>query len=232
MAVAGCGRLNFESREDDAAIDAPVAPVRCGGALHTFCDDFDRASPAADGWLQSVTTGGTLELSMEGAVSPPKSLHSSLRFPLTGVTYLATQVSAQTSAHVELDVQLEATDVGGEVDLVALLWLTPPAPCTSFGYILVRDRTGIMVMQETYVGCGGNLDDNLTVPAGVHHIAFDLAFAASHLTVSIDGVMQVDKTVSHAIPAGALELRVGMPGAQDTTAPWEVSYDNVVVDTQ
>lgn len=68
---------------------------------------------------------------------------------------------ASVSATVQLQMRYASTTPGSaEIDLVRLKWRTLPTGCTSFGYFLVRDGTGPFNLQETFVGCEFNVNND------------------------------------------------------------------------
>jgi hypothetical protein len=227
LVLAGCGRFGFGA--DDVADAAPAC-------AHTFCDDFERTSVQGD-WTSSVVTGGTL--SIDNGV-----LVADLAAPTNGLVFLSKDldVVATSSIHLEVDVEFTAgTD--GEIDLVQIRWLDLPGTCTGFGYFLVRDQTGPVVIQETYVNCGGpaSNNDNLasfpsTAPSGVQHVAIDVTLGdlgVAHIRTQIGNTLDLDKQLtSYAVPASHLNLQLGTPGDISATAPWQVRYDNFVIDVR
>jgi hypothetical protein len=225
IALAGCGRINIDAHDDSGSAAA---------CIHTFCDDFDRAPPADRGWTGAVVAGGTLALDSSESVSPPSSLLTTIAFPSTAGVYLTKDLPVmQTALHASLDIELATTTLDAEIDLFQIVWVAAPQPCTAFGYFLVRDSTNVMVMQETYVGCGTSVNDILPFPAGFHHVVVDIAAGAigtATVRIEIDGVLALDKQVDHAIPASALTIALGAPGVRATTGPWLIRYDNLIVD--
>lgn len=229
-ALAACGRIDFAPRDDAPATSS------CG---HTFCDDFERTAPVVGDWTTSSTSGGTLSLDTGTLVADGTTV-----MPAAGAVYLAKSFPdpVSTSIHVEADVELD-TGSDGEIDLVQIHWEDLPLTCTSFGYYLVRNRqTSTVIIQETYVGCGGSgsVDDTLpsfpaAAPSGTQHVAIDVTMGAknagAHLAVHVGDSLDLDKTVTlYDIPASHLSVRVGVPGVQANTGPWSVRYDNVIVD--
>ena len=237
LLVAGCGRYEFDPLTDaSAASDASDdAPGTCAG--HTFCDDFDRATPVSTGWDELVNTGGTISIVTGTSVSGPKSLLVAMPTAAVGVANLR-KTFPRTATHARISFDLSyATANGGiaELDLVQLQWLELPAPCTNFGYYLVRDSTGPLIMQETYTGCGGNVNTPLAFGAGFHHVDMEVWFglpAAARVTVQIDGAMVFDTMPIREIPASTLLLDFGVPSQRDIIAPWEVRYDDLTVDLE
>ena len=227
VAIPACGRLDFE----------PIADAMPAGCGHTFCDNFDRSTPVGAPWTAADTSGGTLVLDPSVRVSAPNGLLVDVPFPLTGAVYLTEALPrADISIHVELDLDLEQTDATAEIDLVQVLWVPPPAPCDAFGYFFVRDDTGPLELQETFVNCGA-ASSNDTFPFGVgngfHHLALDIqlgALGTAALQVQVDGASVVDKLADRDVPASALELRLGAPGTRTTSVAWRIRYDNVIVD--
>jgi hypothetical protein len=120
-----------------------------------------------------------------------------------------------------------------EIDLVHLKWDQLPAPCTSFGYYLVRDgQTGVFDLQETYGGCGGN--ENMGFSAlqntGFHQVKMIVTLGnPGHVKVLVDEQV-IDKNTSHEILSSPLTLRIGGGAIRNMVAPWTIQYDDVIVD--
>jgi hypothetical protein len=225
IALAACGRLNFG--EVDSVDGSPdPCPV-------TFCDDFDRTGAIVDGWDEITMSGGTLAL-VDGQLTAEAGDQ--------GSAVLGKQLPMAT-ASVRVDVDVEfAAGMNGEIDLLQLRWLTPPAPCGVFGYFFVRDRNGPVALQETY-HCPAemNINDDLPTfpsiaPSGRHHLSMEITIGAAGTAtarVEIDGnpdvVTQLDM---HDVPASAIELRLGIAFADDNTSAWLVRYDNLLVDVR
>ena len=235
MGTIACGRYRFGPLADEQSGDA--APGTCA---HTFCDDFDRPGPLEAGWDSVANTGAaTLALATDASVSAPQSFLLSLPAPQLEGGFLVKQLpTATTSARIAFRVGYASTNLGtAEVDLVQLQWDTRPTTCTSFGYYLVRDGTGPFDLQETYGGCGGNA--NTALPdlgnSGFHSVVMLVTFGAigtARVRVEIDGNLAVDKPTSHAIDPSSLTLRLGGGASRNMTAPWQIRYDDVIVDLQ
>ncbi len=217
VAVSACGRVAF-----DPLVDAP--PVGC---QHTFCDDFDRADGLADGWTSSVGGDLSLEAGALRVAFPPTAGDSEyLELDLAPV--------AQTSARYAFDMELETTDTTAETDLAALEWLAPPPGCSALGFYIVRTRAftpPMLVLQETYAGCATNIDDPIPAPPGFHRYEVDVVFGSTgHVTVTVDGVVAVDRVPAAPVPASQLSFRLGAPNIQDAEQPWLIHYDNLAID--
>jgi hypothetical protein len=239
VVVAGCGRRWFDPLDD--GVDAPAADVlaSCG---HTFCDDFDRAGPVESGWGALTNSGLALpSLTTARVVSAPQAFLVELPGTSLESAYLVQSLPmATTSAVVSLQLDYTTTNVNdAEIDLVALNWDAPPAPCTSFGYYLVRDGTMSFNLQETYGGTGCAPSEQNYLPGldntGYHAIVMTVTFGAigtARIKLDIDGTNVVDHTTSHAIPASTLTLRLGAGASRNVVAPWEFRFDDLLVDVQ
>ena len=245
VTLAGCGRLGFGETSPpsdgatDASADAPGdTTLSCG---HTFCDDFDRNTPLDTGWDRLDNTGAAI-LELDGA--PPEGFFTvELPAPALEGGFLVKNFAppvANGSVRIAFDIEYSSADPSlAEIDMIQLQWDTPPAPCTSFGFFLVRDGagTGPFNLQETYGGCGGNentaLEDLDNLPRRRIEMIVTLgAIGGAQVRVEIDGVPFVDKVVSHAVPPSPLTLRLGGGAVRDMSAPWKISYDNLEVDVQ
>jgi len=231
LALAGCGRVGFGASPDAS----PDAAPSCG---HTFCDDFARTAPLEGPWDSAMLLGGSLSLDGDRLLAQAAG-------NLDRAFLLKLLPLASTSIHFEADIKLE-TGMDGEIDLVQLHWHDLPAFCTAggaFGYFLVRDSTGKMEIQETYVGCNGagNKNDVIPVttfpPSGpdvAHHVQIDVMLGAvnsAHVRVQVDALLGVDATISsYDVLPSTIELHLGVPGVSAPTAPWAIHFDNVVVD--
>lgn len=232
LLLTACGRVWFDPRDDEGGSDA-------GNCGHTFCDDFDRTGAPEDGWSARIVTGAATVAIASGGISP--SSHFEAGLPMTAIeTALLERTFALTSmrATVDLDIGYASTTPGtAEIDLVRLRWIRLPAGCTSFGYFLVRDGTGPFNMQETYGGCGGNENNLLSNfdNTGFHHVRLDVTFGPigiAHVTLGIDGTAVIDKATTHAIEPSEIELQIGGDAVRNMAAPWQFSYDNVLVDLE
>ena len=247
--VTDLGSLAGDGGAPDASSDAAsdgateASPYFCLDASHTFCDTFDRPPPAEQGWTSSSSNQGTLSLFPDAAVSQPSSL-AAFVLPDAGTAYLAELLpTASTFVHVGIDVNLEGSTNGSgpEVDLVQLQWSVPPlgpdgGACTAYGFFVVRDSTGPVVLQETYAGCASN--KNHTFPLfgmSFHHVDVDVTFAApGSVMVKFDGTPLQGFPIVPVVPpsTSTLSLRVGALGSRSLPSPWTLLYDNVVVDVQ
>lgn len=238
---AGCGRWRFDELFDgDAASNADDtgADVQSSSCGHTFCDDFDRNGPPEAGW-DTITNSGLAvpSLTTAGFTSPPQAFQ--LHLPGTSLEngFLVKQLPEFTN-EVRLEVQLsiETTNVNdAEIDLIRIKWDALPAPCTSFGYYLVRDSTMQFNLQETYGGCGGNEQNYqpLLDNTGFHKLTMIVKpgiVGFARVQLLIDNAMVVDHTTSHAIPESTLTLQIGAGAARNIVAPWDFFYDDLIVD--
>jgi hypothetical protein len=248
VANGGCGRVWFEPLTDSGgamgsadaeAVDLDVLPS-CG---HTFCDDFDRGGPVEAGW-DTITNSGLAvpSLTTDRVITAPQAFLVQLPGTSLESTYLVKQLPMTTTTAV-IAVQLDYTTTNvndAEIDLIALNWDSPPAPCTTFGYYLVRDGTMQFNLQETYGGTGCAPSEQNYLPAldntGYHALVMTVTFGAANSTariaLSIDGTTVIDHTTSHAIPASTLTLRLGAGASRNVVAPWEFRYDDLTVDLQ
>lgn len=158
-----------------------------------------------------------------GGVSAPNQLEA--RLPMTTIeASLLRRAFPMTTVRATIDLQLgyaSATSGTAEIDLVRLKWRTLPAGCTSFGYFLVRDGTGPFNLQETYGGCGGNVNNVLSNldNTGFHRVQLDITFggigsARARVKLVIDGAAVVDKATTHAIEPSELERDWRRRGAE------------------
>jgi hypothetical protein len=240
VASTGCGRKWFDPLAD--APDAPAADVlaSCG---HTFCDDFDRNGPVEAGW-DTVTNSGLAvpSLDTDSAISQPQAFLVQLPGTSLQSGFLVKQLPmAITSAVVSVQLRYDTSNVNdAEIDMLALNWDVPPAPCTPFGYYLVRDGTMNFNLQETYGGTGCAPSEQNYVPGldntGFHAVVMTVTFGAATTTarvkLEIDGIAVVDHTTSHAIPPSTLTLKLGAGASRNVVAPWEFRYDDLIVDVQ
>lgn len=232
MAIAACGRVGFDPRVggDDIGGDDAGGDDAGGDCSETFCDDFNRDPPLEKGWTALSNSIGALpSLTNE-------EFQLGLPAPNLENGFLEKQfATATTSARVAFRIGYASANPGiAEIDLVQLKWDTLPAPCTSFGYFLVRDGTGPFDLQETYNNCGGNENTPLgnRDNTGMHDVVLYVTFGAmgtARVRVDIDGATLVDKLTSHAIAPSTLTLRMGGGAVRDMAAPWLIRYDEVRV---
>lgn len=229
LALVGCGRLGFGASTDAAAPDL----ASCG---HTFCDDFERTSPIAGPWDSAMVVGGTLTLDT-GTLVAQSPANGDRAFLVKALP------RAQQSVHVEADVTFDA-GIDGEIDLIQLHWNDTPTFCTAgaaFGYFLVRDQTGPVVIQETYVNCGAPTSSNdimnswpSTGPGSKHHVTIDVTMGdvnVATLRAQVDSSLDVSRAITaHPVPPSVIEIRLGTPGVMNETQGWQVRYDNVIAD--
>jgi hypothetical protein len=236
LVLVGCGRLHFDPLGDagsDARPDVPSdVPSDLPACAHTFCDDFER--PDVQGpWDTTFMAGGMLSID-QGQLLAQTSADLQ-------VAHLAKLLpTANSTVHAEVDVTFDAGN-SGEIDLFQIHWITFPGGCSNFGYFLVRDRLGMVEIQETYVNCGLPNSSNDAIasfspnaPSGPHHIVIDITIgvaSSAHLKVSDNGAVQIDQPITaHDVPASAIDIHIGVPGVSMPTAPWAIRYDNVIVD--
>jgi hypothetical protein len=243
LACCACGRVGFDARSTstgggDSGGDSGGDAGSGSATGFTFSADFDHVVQPSDGWSGTFSGGAQMALDPSAAVSAPDSLLVTIPYPAAGTAYLTEALPAITTSLVwSFDLELAETTAGAEVDLAQLDWDTPPGPCTDFGFYFVRDSTGPLVLQETYAGSGcnaGNTNDNLTSGSAgsFEHLELDLTQtgSGSHLQVLVNGVLATDKLVPQPITGSPLDLRLGVPAQRQTTAEWQLRYDNVVVD--
>jgi hypothetical protein len=238
--------------ENDATSDAPIdvagdvsidaeagAPANfCLDASHTFCDTFDRPPPVAQGWTQSLLLQGTLDL-LDAGISLPNALEAVLE-PDAGKAFLSELLpTATSSVHLGFWLSMDGTtkDAGPEVDLAHIEWNVPPgdAGCTTYGFYIVRDSTGPVVLQETYAGCASN--KNTPLPKfniGWHHVDLDVDYAnGGSVTVLFDGT-SIGPPIKPVAPPSqsTLTLRIGGVSSRSLPAEWKVLFDDVVADVK
>lgn len=229
LLLSACGRIWFDPRDDAATPDADT----CG---HTFCDDFERAGLIEEGWGLKLATGTA---TVDFIETTSKSLGVTLPMTAIEAALLRKNVGAATTrATLQLRMGYASTTPGtAEIDLVRLQWNTLPTGCSSFGYFLVRDGTGPFNLQETYGGCGGNVNDLLMNldNTGMHAVKVDVTFGAigtARITLAIDGTTVVDQATSHAIEPSEITLEIGGDAVRNMAAPWTFMYDDMLVDLQ
>jgi len=222
----------------DAPADAGPLPNFCLDASHTFCDTFDRPPPVTQGWTQSILDMGALDL-RDAGISPPNALAAVLE-PDAGKAFLSQLLpTATSSVHLGFWLNIDGTtkDAGPEVDLAHVEWNVPPADagCTTYGFYIVRDSTGPIVLQETYAGCASNKNTSLPkLNVGWHHIDLDVGFAnGGSVSVSFDGT-PIGAPITPAAPPtpSTLTLKVGGVSSRSLPAEWTVLFDDVIADVQ
>ncbi len=228
--VGACGRIDFDPRSD-GALDA-------AGCQHTFCDAFDDSGALGATWTSISDPDDILSLDETTGVSPPASFH--VAFPPTVDAMDSLEVAlgptAITSVRYAFDYELVTTDSTAEIDLAQLHWLTLPSACTDLGFFIVRTRALMppaLVMQETYTGCGGNIDDPLPTTAGFHHFEITVTLGTAgnaRIGVLVDGVTAVDRAIPVDVPSSLVTFSLGAPHIQDAEQAWDMHYDNVAID--
>ena len=234
VALLGCGRRNFDAIGDagpggDAA-DAPDGATVCSG---TFCDDFDRPPPAPTGWDgMSTNTTGT------ATITPMGTLLITLPGTGDGAFLIKDLPAASSKVTISFRIKYTSTAPGiAEVDLVQLRWNMPLAGCTSEGFYLVRDSTGPFDLQETYAGCGGNVNTGLVdlANSGFHTVKMTITLGTvptAHIQVAIDTATPVEVTAAHAIPSSTMRLSLGGGAVRDVTTPFSIEYDDLQIQVQ
>jgi hypothetical protein len=229
VALLGCGRRNF----DPLADGGPGAPDGSAGCGSTFCDDFDRLPPVSEGWDgMSSNNNATIKLSSMGTLV--------INLPADGDgAFLIKNLPAATSlVTIAFRIKYASTSPGtAEVDLVQLRWDTAAAGCASEGFFLVRDSTGPFDLQETYTGCGGNVNTALVDLAntGFHSVKMTImlgAVPAAHIRVAIDALAPFEITAAHAIPSSTMTLSLGGAAVRDVTTPFSIEYDDLAIQVQ
>jgi hypothetical protein len=230
IALVGCGRRNFDEIGDGGpgAGDAPDSGAGC-----TFCDDFDRPPPPQQGWNgMSTNSNGTVTITPMGTLL--------VTLPATGDgAFLIQNLPAATSkVTVAFRIKYTSTAPGtAEIDLVQLRWTMPTGGCTTEGFFLVRDGTGPFDLQETYSGCGTNVDTGLVdlANSGFHTVKMTItlgAMGAAHIQVAIDALTPFEVTAAHAIPSSTMTLSLGGSAVRNLTVPFAIEYDDLVVQVQ
>ena len=226
VALAGCGRRDFDAltgRDAGIEIDAPSCP-------HSFCDDFDRITPASAGWNGMSNTGnGTLTLA--GGVLV-------VTIPTNGDSAFLTALLPVATASVRIAFRISYTSAmnAGEIDLVQLRWDTPTPGCSLEGVFLVHDSTGPFDLQETYSGCGtGNVDTPLVdlSNTGFHDVVMTITLGplgTAHIRVVIDHGPPTDVVAAHPIPSSSSSLNIGAGAVYNVTSAWDIRYDDLTID--
>jgi hypothetical protein len=233
VALLGCGRHNFDAIGDAGpgggdATDAPDGATAC-----TFCDDFDRPPPAQDGWNgMSTNNNGTV------TVTPMGTLLVTLPATGDGSFLIKDLPAASSKVTIAFRIKYTSTAPGiAEVDLVQLRWNMAAAGCTNEGFYLVRDSTGPFDLQETYSGCGTNVNTGLVdlANSGFHSVKLTITLGtvpAAHIQVAIDTGTPFEITVAHAIPSATMELSLGGGAVRDLTTPFSIEYDDLQIQVQ
>ncbi len=232
VALVGCGRRNFDGIRDadPGERDATDSAAVC---MSTFCDDFDRPPPAGTGWdLTNTSANGTVVITSMGTLL--------VTLPASGDgAFLVKNLPAVTSSvRVAFRIKYTSSAPGiAEVDLVQLRWTTPAAGCTSQGFYLVRDSTGPFDLQETYAGCGANVNTALVDLAnnGFHSVAMTITIGAlgtAHIQGAIDAAISFDVMAAHPIPSSTMQLSLGGGAVRDVTTVFSIEYDDLSIQVQ
>lgn len=227
----GCGRWYFDPVTDagDAAAE-PDAP----SCVHTFCDDFNRATPVGTGWNGVDKVNDPVQEILNGQYHivvndiTDRAILDKL-FPTVPTKLTLGFSLAYTNAS-------PATPPDQEIDLVRVRWQTPPVgTCTSYGMYLVRDGTGPFNLQETYAGCGGNVNTavrNLdNQPATNVQLAITFG-PPTRIRVALDGVEIIEKAAMHDAGPSAILVSIGTDVVRNVISDWDFRYDDVYVDVE
>jgi hypothetical protein len=232
LALVGCGRLHFDPLADSASDSPSDVPADLPACAHTFCDDFERTTLQGP-WDGMFIAGGMLSIDQGQLLA-----QTSADLQVANLT--KSLPTAHLTVHAEVDITFD-TGTSGEIDLFQIHWRDLPGSCTNFGYFLVRDRLGMVEIQETYVACGLPNSSNDVIasfspdaPTGPHHVVIDITTGlagAAHLLVSDNGIVGIDQPITaHDVPASGIDIHIGVPGVSMPTSAWAIRYDNVIVD--
>ncbi len=235
--LASCGRQNFDPLRDgdvDApdTSDASDASADASPACTTFCDNFDRTTPPQTGWDTRTNTGASTVGIASGQLQ--------ITLPATGDGAFLVKAlpAATTQVRIAFKISYGSTTPGiAEIDLVQLRWEIPAGGCSSEGFYLVRNSTGPFDLQQTYAGCGANVDTALVdlANSGLHVVVMTITLGplnTAKIEVAIDGGAPTTVMAAHAIPSSSMSLGVGAGAVRDVTTPWEIRYDDLSVDVQ
>jgi hypothetical protein len=235
VVLAGCGRRHFDPLVDGSAV-GDVIDLDAATCAHTFCDDFARTTPVVGGWDNAVIGAGGMS----------SLLGDQLRVQLfnTGDSAFLEKSFPRTTTQVSVGFSVSYTSAAAgiaEVDLVQLEWQMPPTMpniCTRYGFYLVRNGSpgGQFDLQETYSGCGANVDTAIVNldNTGPHDVKLVVTIGPpTTVRVDIDGTpMLPTMMAAHPASASTLKLRLGAGVSRDLGPAWDLRYDDVYVDVQ
>jgi len=203
-----------------------------------FCDDFeDGGVDLLSRWTSIHTNGGTMSITTERAVSPPRSVHTML-VPGPGnrdTKLVKTVPVVGGNARIDLDVFVERDDGGyTEVDPIEVVFRPgPPGYNHAALYVtLEASRTTLQYFLEKTDG-GGFDEQRAAIPFAFgqwHHVTLTYTSDPPRVAVAIDGTTSVLDAVAGP-PVTSLDVAIGAPYARDIGSTWTIDTDNVVVDT-
>lgn len=226
LALAACGRRDFDALGDGGRGDAPL-PADIGPCTHTFCADFTQ--PNAAEWDSLDLTNGGMGVTGSGTLTAT--------IPATGDgAFVNKTFHATTSISIGFTLAYSTTgsNADTELDLVQLVWATPLAGCTEQGYFLVKDGSGPIDLQETYLSCGANFDITYATLEGTGAHTFVLTItlgSPARERLVFDGTTLTDNIpTQHDAPASDIHVRVGAAGVRNLDGTWTFVYSNLFVD--
>jgi hypothetical protein len=201
----------------------------------TFCEDFDEGTTLSAGWNPTTTNGGTYAVDSTLALSPPNALLVTVPAVDAGTTAGASISRPFTlnfnEATVDLDFYPEQSGASG----VFSVYLTG-------GYVaIVGIDPSKSHLQEGSPADAGMDTFTVThlapIPLGAWtHLAMTLHLLPkpAWITVSYDGVVQLNQHPLAAMPAGIASgtptLKVGGLSTGNDPSGWKAHWDNVVFD--
>ena len=232
LLLTGCGRWYFDPVADAGGSD--VAPPDVPACAHTFCDDFNRATPVIAGWNGNTLIGDPTREIENGQYHVVVNDINDRADLLQGFPAVTSKITVGFSLRYTNATPSMPADQ--EIDLVRLSWQTlPVGTCTTYGVFLVRDGTGPFNLQETYQGCGANVNTTIRnlVNLPATNVVLSVTFGPpTRIRIALDGVEVIEQAAAHDAAPGALQLGIGADVVRNVVSDWDFRYDDVYVDVE
>jgi hypothetical protein len=209
----------------------PVAPV--------LCEDFDEGTPF-DAQFTSTDQGAPGHVGADGAMfkTPPDSLFSTIDQGMAAAYAFLARVFSGTSSRIEyaFDVMLVQA-VSGQLVVPAAI-LVDEGLTTQHQVTLVLG--GRNEVEQSFAGPDGGtifVDTPLGVGPSLgqwSRVDIVVSLAQHTINVTVDGAAALTASpLDSSWPgAGTLSIDLGIAYVSDTSGPWSIRYDDVVVNPQ
>jgi hypothetical protein len=224
--------------DSSAELDAgPSSPPDASCGSHSFCADFESATPST-GWSTKHTMAGALGIA-SGTGWPGNALNSSIaaQDAPPNYAYLAQELPGAQGIHLEVEMKVPATPLppGAVITLVQFSGDTGSPKGSGVGFVLAStQQTPASVGFYVAYGDGTDqtFDEGFDLPRDQWlHVVFDLRFGlkSGYVKVTVGQRSAIDQALDTVVPA-LPQLRIGVQHYNGATPAFTVLYDTVRAD--